>query len=95
MEHSRATRLAATPGERKRYSPAKTLHPKAGGQSAGAGTAPGGEGSAPSTPDPARPAPPFSSLFAQLLGFSFGFGPASVWMSPEGICSHSDRTGLK
>ena len=25
MEHSRAIRLAATPGERKRYSPAKTL----------------------------------------------------------------------
>ena len=53
----RLTRLAATPGERKRYSPAKTLHPKAGGQGAGAGTAPGGEGSAPSTPDPARPTP--------------------------------------
>ena len=30
---------------------------------------------------------PFSSLFAQLLGFSFGFGPASACRSPEGICS--------
>ena len=29
---------------------------------------------------------PFSSLFRQLLVFSFGFGPASVCMSPEGIC---------
>ena len=30
---------------------------------------------------------PLSSLFAQLLGFSFGFGPASECRSPEGICS--------
>ena len=30
---------------------------------------------------------PFSSLFAQLLGFSFGFGPASVCRLPEGVCS--------
>ena len=30
---------------------------------------------------------PFSSLFAQLLGFSFGFGPASACRLPEGICS--------
>ena len=30
---------------------------------------------------------PFSSLFAQLLGFSFGFGPVSAFRSPEGICS--------
>ena len=28
---------------------------------------------------------PFSSLFAQLLGLSFGFGPASVCRSPEGV----------
>ena len=27
--------------------------------------------------------------------FSFGFGPASVCRLPEGICSCSDRTGLK
>ena len=38
---------------------------------------------------------PFSSLFTQLLGFSFGFGPASACRSPEGVCSRSDRTGLK
>ena len=37
---------------------------------------------------------PFSSLFAQLLGFSFGFGPASACRLPESICS-SLRTGLK
>ena len=30
---------------------------------------------------------PFSSLFAQLLGFSFVFGPASACRSPEGVCS--------
>ena len=30
---------------------------------------------------------PFSSLFTQLLGFSFGFGPASACRSPEGVCS--------
>ena len=38
---------------------------------------------------------PFSSLFAQLLGFSFAFGPASACRSPEGVCSCPDRTGLK
>ena len=38
---------------------------------------------------------PFSSLFPQLLGFSFGFGPTSACRSPEGVCSHPDRTGLK
>ena len=30
---------------------------------------------------------PFSSLFTQLLGFSFGSDPASSCRSPEGICS--------
>ena len=30
---------------------------------------------------------PFSSLFAQLLGFSFGFGLASPCKSLEGACS--------
>ena len=29
---------------------------------------------------------PSSSLFEQLLGFSFEFGPASSCRSPEGIC---------
>ena len=38
---------------------------------------------------------PFSPLFAQLLGFSFGFSSASVCRSPERICSCPDRTGLK
>ena len=38
---------------------------------------------------------PFSSLFAQLPRFSFGFGPASACRSPEGVCSCSHRTGLK
>ena len=28
---------------------------------------------------------PFCSLFTQLLGFSFGFGPASACRSPEGV----------
>ena len=37
---------------------------------------------------------PFSSLFAQLLGFSFGFGPTSVCRLPSGFCSSPDRTGL-
>ena len=37
----------------------------------------------------------FFSVFAQLLGFSFGFGPVSVCRSPEGVCSPSDRMGLK
>ena len=34
-------------------------------------------------------------MFAQLLGFSFGFGPTSACRLPSGFCSHSDRTGLK
>ena len=34
---------------------------------------------------------PFSSLFAQLLGFSFGFGPTSACRSPSGICSSPNR----
>ena len=37
----------------------------------------------------------FSSLFPQLLGFSFAFGPISACRLPEGVCSRSDRTGLK
>ena len=36
---------------------------------------------------------PFSSLFAQLLGFSFGFGPASACRSPEGVCSSLRQIG--
>ena len=69
MEHSRATRLAATPGKRKRYSPAKTLRLQMRGLGAGAGPAPGGEGRAPSTADTAWPAPSllsFISIFAFL-----------------------------
>ena len=38
---------------------------------------------------------PFSSLFAQLLGFSFGFGPASVCRSPEDICFSLRQDGIK
>ena len=38
---------------------------------------------------------PFSSLFAQLLRFSFGFGPASSFTSPEGICSLLRQDGVK
>ena len=30
---------------------------------------------------------PFSSLFAQVLGFSFGFGPPPACRLPEGIFS--------
>ena len=30
---------------------------------------------------------PFSSLFAQLLGLSFGFGPTSACRLPSGLCS--------
>lgn len=51
------TRLAATPGKWKRYSPAKTLRLQTRGLGAGAGPAPGGEGTAPSTADTAWPAP--------------------------------------
>ena len=38
---------------------------------------------------------PFSSLFTQLLGFSFGFGPASACRSPEGVCSLLRQDGVK
>ena len=38
---------------------------------------------------------PFSSLFAQLLGFSFGFGPASAFRLPEGSCSLPRQDGVK
>ena len=38
---------------------------------------------------------PFCSLFAHLLGFSFGFGPASACRSPEGICSLLRQDGVK
>ena len=38
---------------------------------------------------------PFSSLFAQLPGFSFGFGPASACRSPEGVCSSLRQDGVK
>ena len=38
---------------------------------------------------------PFSSLFAQLLGFSFGFGPPLHLGRPRASVLHSDRTGLK
>ena len=38
---------------------------------------------------------PFSSLFAQVLGFSFGFGPASACRSPEGICSLLRQDSVK
>ena len=36
---------------------------------------------------------PFSSLFAQLPGFSFG--PASACRSPEGVCSPPRQDGVK
>ena len=38
---------------------------------------------------------PFSSLFAQLLGFSFGFVPAAACRSPDGICSSLRQDGTK
>ena len=38
---------------------------------------------------------PFSSLFAQLLGFSFNFGSASACWSPEGICPSFRQEGVK
>ena len=38
---------------------------------------------------------PFSSLFAQLLEFSFGFGPASGCRSPEGVCCLLRQNGVK
>ena len=34
-------------------------------------------------------------MFAQLLGFSFGFGPASACRSPEGVCSSLRQDGVK
>ena len=38
---------------------------------------------------------PFSSLFPQLPGFSFGFGPTSACRSPEGVCSLLRQDGVK
>ena len=38
---------------------------------------------------------PFLFLFAQLLGFCFGFGPASACRSPEGVCSSLTQDGVK
>ena len=38
---------------------------------------------------------PFSSLFAQLLGFSLGFGPACACRSHEGVCSSLRQDGVK
>ena len=38
---------------------------------------------------------PFPSFFAQLLGFSFGFGPASACRSPKGVCSSLRQDGVK
>ena len=35
------------------------------------------------------------SLFAQLLGFCFGFGPASACRSPEGVYSPPRQDGVK
>ena len=35
------------------------------------------------------------SLFAQLPGFSFGFGPTSACRSPEGVCSSLREDGVK
>ena len=34
-------------------------------------------------------------MFAQLPGFSFGFGPASACRSPEGVCSSLGQDGVK
>ena len=34
-------------------------------------------------------------MFAQLLGLSFGFGPASACRSPSGICSSLRQEGVK
>ena len=34
-------------------------------------------------------------MFSQLLGFSFGFGPASACRSPESICSLLREDGFK
>ena len=35
------------------------------------------------------------SLFVQLPGFNFGFGPASACRSPEGVCSPPRQDGVK
>ena len=48
-----------------------------------------------SAPEAARRNFPFSSLFEHLLGFSFGFGPASACRSPEGVCSSLRQDGVK
>ena len=50
MEHSRATQIVATPGQRNGIHQQR-LHPKASSLGAGAGPAPDGEGSVPTTPD--------------------------------------------
>ena len=34
-------------------------------------------------------------MFAQLPGFSFGFGPAFACRSPEGVCSPLRQDGVK
>ena len=34
-------------------------------------------------------------MFAQFLGFSFGFGPTSGCNSPEGLCSSLRQDGVK
>ena len=34
-------------------------------------------------------------MFAQLLGFSFRFGPTSGCRSPEGVCSSLRQAGVK
>ena len=46
-------------------------------------------------PDAAGRDFPFSSLFAQLPGFSFGFGPAFAFWLPEGVCSLLRQDGVK
>ena len=38
---------------------------------------------------------PFFSLFAKLLGFSFGFGPTSACRSPSGIFFSPRLEGVK
>ena len=47
------------------------------------------------SPDAAGRNFPFSSLFTQLLGFSFGFGPSSACRSSEGIWSSLRQDGVK
>ena len=36
-----------------------------------------------------------SSLFAELQGFTFGFGPASAFRSPDGVSSSLTEDGVK